>query len=210
MFINLDDTASDIEETFLGGSSKLANFNFLEPAGFYELDLSKAEEYALACEILRVANSRSGSQLNKVSHKKPGAKTFSKIKLRREDFGKRDALMGRPVPIVLAETGQPFVMGHEGTIKCQLKMKEHVPKFFNAVSNAGFLELHKILSEPQGTLNRLSTLKAACESFFFKHDQAEKLLHCFPESDWAAAAPHILMRTCVSPEAKCLNDIVAF
>ena len=53
LFINLDDTASDIEETFTGGSRKLANFNFLEPAGFYELDLSTAEEYALACEILR-------------------------------------------------------------------------------------------------------------------------------------------------------------
>ena len=107
LFINLDDTASDIEETFTGGSRKLANFNFLEPAGFYELDLSTAEEYALACEILRVANSRSGSQLNKVSYKKPGAKTFSKMKLRREDYGKRDALMGRPVQIVLAENGQP-------------------------------------------------------------------------------------------------------
>ena len=120
----------------------LANFNFLEPAGFYELDLSTAEEYALACEILRVANSRSGSQLNKVSYKKPGAKTFSKMKLRREDYGKRDALMGRPVQIVLAENGKPFVIAHEGTIKCQLKMKEHMPKFFNAVSNAGFSELH--------------------------------------------------------------------
>ena len=135
----------------------------------------------MACEILRVANSRSGSQLNKVSHKKPGAKTFSKIKLRREDFGKRDALMGRPVPIVLAETGQPFVMGHEGTIKCQLKMKNICQSFLTPSpmlvfrTSQNFVE--PLFFEPS------FNIKAACESFF-KHDQAEKLLHCFPESDW--------------------------
>ena len=60
LVIDLEDTASDIQESFSGGSQKLAQFDFTEPAGSYELFLDRPEEYALACEILRVANSRTG------------------------------------------------------------------------------------------------------------------------------------------------------
>lgn len=201
LVIDLEDTASDIQESFSGGSQKLAQFDFTEPAGSYELFLDRPEEYALACEILRVANSRTGCQLNKVLYAMPGKKKFSKVKLRREDFGKRDAMMGRPVPIVHIDTGKPFEIPHEGTLKCKLKLMEHMPKFFNAVSKVGFKELHAIISEPQGALNRISTLKAACESFFFNYEQAENLLECFPEDDWHEVAPIILMRTCISDQA---------
>ena len=40
------------------GQSKMASFDFHEPAGAYELNLGTPADYALACEILFIANTR--------------------------------------------------------------------------------------------------------------------------------------------------------
>ena len=200
LIIDLEDTGSDISQS-ARAFGKLATFDFLEPAGSYELDMSNPEEYALACEILRLSNSKNGCDLSSYSLSKSAKGKYKKIKLRRQDFGRRDNLMGRPVPIVNAADGKPLVIPHDGFVKMKVKVMEHMPKFFNAASDAGFKQVYDIISKPQGSLSRIATMKAACEAFFFNSAQAKLLLQCFGESDLPKIVPIILMRTCVSPEA---------
>ena len=120
LFLLLDKVPEDKDEEIILRGIRKAQMKL---AAYYlyscNIDTSR---YALACEILRVANSRTGCQLNKVLYAMPGKKKFSKVKLRREDFGKRDAMMGQPVPIVHIDTGKPFEIPHEGTLKCKLKL----------------------------------------------------------------------------------------
>lgn len=65
--------------------SQLSCFDFLEPAGSYDLNLDNPEDYALACEILRMLNTRNGYSVRSASWKKPGSKSYSKLVLRRQD-----------------------------------------------------------------------------------------------------------------------------
>ena len=206
LLINIDETGSDITDSSTG-FSKLGKFNFQEPAGVYDLDMSIPEEYVVACELLRIANSKNGSEIVSVMYKPPTKNgKFKVIKVRRKDYGFRDSLMGRPVSTVRCDTGEAFEIPHDGELKIVLKVLEHMPKFFNAVSQAGFLEVHSILSQPQGSLNRIATLKAACEAFYFTHDQSRSLLNCFDVVDLQSVVPDILTRTAVSEEGDALTE----
>ena len=64
----------------------MAAFDFLEPAGIYELDTGNPEQYALACEILRIMNNRNGFDLRSVSEIKSNG-DLKRIRIQRKDKG---------------------------------------------------------------------------------------------------------------------------
>ena len=143
-------------ETAMDGEAGMgmAAFDFLEPAGVYELDTGIPEQYALACEILRIMNTRNGFDLRSVSKVKPNGDA-TKIRIQRKDKGflqdkkggTRDILTdGKPSKYVVKATGKEFVIPDEPTIlRFDVMVREHLPKPFNVISREGFEEIYKMV-----------------------------------------------------------------
>ena len=194
-------------ETAMDGEAGMgmAAFDFLEPAGVYELDTGIPEQYALACEILRIMNTRNGFDLRSVSKVKPNGDA-TKIRIQRKDKGflqdkkggTRDILTdGKPSKYVVKATGKEFVIPDEPTIlRFDVMVREHLPKPFNVISREGFEEIYKMVSYPHTVPNRLAIANAACETFYFSASQVERLCGTFHKDIVEDILPSFLMRVC--------------
>ena len=174
-------------------SSALSSFDFLEPAGSYVLDLDNPEDYALACEILRMINTRNGYSVRAASYAKAGSKTFSRLTLRRKNR-KLDHCAGPASPFINKKTGKLFVVPSEGTLQYEITIREHVPKNWNVISSIGFGQVRDLIDEQQSYLNRLTLLDAACDTFYFTVEQIRSMAKLFAGHELKHVMPKLMMR----------------
>eukprot|EP00944_MAST-04C_sp_MAST-4C-sp1_P000433 g433.t1 len=204
--ISLHRCSCEIETAMDGEAGMgMAAFDFLEPAGIYELDTGNPEQYALACEILRIMNNRNGFDLRSVSEVKPNG-DLKRIRIQRKDKGflqdkkggTRDILTdGKPSYYVIKGTTEKFSIPDKPTkLRFDVMVREHLPKPFNVISRAGFEEIYKMVSYPHTVPNRLAIANAACETFYFSASQVERLCATFHKDIVDEILPSFLMRIC--------------
>ena len=183
----------------------MAAFDFLEPAGLYELDTENPEQYALACEILRIMNTRNGFDFRRVEKIKDNGDGVP-IRLQRADKGflqdKKGGTRciltdGKPSPYVLKATGEQWSIPDQPTkLRFDVMVREHLPKPFNVISREGYEEIYRMVSYPHTVPNRLAIANAACETFYFSASQVERLCATFHKDIVAEILPSFLMRIC--------------
>ena len=187
-------------------ASSLSSFDFLEPAGQYNLDLENPEDYTLACEILRLLNSRNGYGIKSASWAKPGSKSFKKLSLRRKDR-KADSVSGPVSPFIDKKTGLLWNVPDSGSLSYEISVREHVPKSWNTISPVGFNQIHDLIEEQVNHLNRLALLDAACETFYFTAEQVRTLSKLFAGHERKHVMPKLMMRVLSTEDSAALmND----
>jgi Ca2+-binding EF-hand superfamily protein len=177
----------------LGSYGSFAAFDFLEPAGAYELDLGTPEDYALACEILRMLNTRNGYSAKTVQLRREGSKAFKRVQVRRKNR-KANALSGLPSSLMDRKTGEIWKIPKSGTLKIEIVVREHIPKEWNAISDTGYAALLDLIKEQKNYLSRMAVLDAACNTFFFTGTQVREIARCFAGYELKHVMPKLLMR----------------
>ena len=186
--------------------SQLSCFDFLEPAGSYDLNLDNPEDYALACEILRMLNTRNGYSVRSASWKKPGSKSYSKLVLRRQDR-KADACAGPASPFINKKTGKLFIVPDGGNLTYEIIVRPHVTKQWNVISPVGFRQVYDLIDEQQSYLNRITLLDAACETFYFTGEQVRIMSKLFSGHELKIVMPKLMMRVLSTDDAdELLNE----
>ena len=204
--IDLHRCSCDIVKAMDGEAGMgMAAFDFLEPAGVYELDTEMPEEYALACEILRIMNTRNGFDFRSVEKMKSNGE-YAKIRIQRKDKGflqdkkggTRDILTdGKPSRYVVKGTMDEWTIPDQPTkLRFDVMVREHLPKPFNVISREGYEGIYKMVSYPHTVPNRLAIANAACETFYFSASQVERLCATFHKDIVEEILPSFLMRVC--------------
>jgi Ca2+-binding EF-hand superfamily protein len=176
------------------GNSKMSSFDFHEPAGSYELNLEIPADYALACEILFIANTRRKVDLRSVKYAKPGTTKMKQIKLIRSDGDKSDFMTKPPGYLIEKKTKNRFHIPEDGVLSMVVKVRPHQPKFYDIVKDEVYQQVLSIIKEPHTDPNRLAIARAACEGYIFTVSQIQEILQTFRPDQRHDLVPSFMLR----------------
>ena len=187
------------------GQSKMASFDFHEPAGAYELNLDTPADYALACEILFIANTRRKVDLRSVKYGKPGSKKLRQVKLIRSDGDKGDFMTKPPGYLMDKKTRKRWDVPEDGILTMIVKHRPHTPKVYDVVKASIFEQVLNIIKEPHTDPNRMAIAHAACEGYIFTVSQIEQILMTFRSDQRHELVPSFMLRLV---DCKETNDFI--
>ena len=182
------------------GNSKMASFDFHEPAGTYELNLAQPADYALACEILYIANTRRKVDLRSVKFAKAGTTKFKQVKLIRSDGDKSDFQTKPPGYLMDKKTRKRWEVPEDGTISLIVKVRPHTPKMYDIINPIVYQQVLEIIREPHTDPNRMAIAHAACEGYIFSVSQIEEILLSFRPDQRHELVPSFILRLVAGDE----------
>ncbi len=206
------DITSEMESVSQKKNATMESFDFHEPAGFYSLDLVKPADYALACEILYIANTRRRVDIKNCKYAMPvdtskGKKPkFRQLKLVRSDGDKSDFTKSPPGFLVNKKTRKRWIVPEAGYINMMVKVRPQLPKEYDIVNPHVFNQVLKIIKEPHTDPNRMAIAHAACEGYIFSVGQVETILSTFSKSQAHALVPHFMLRLVANEETNNFID----
>ena len=206
------DITSEMESVAQKKNATMESFDFHEPAGFYSLDLEKPADYALACEILYIANTRRRVDIKNCKYAMPVDKSkgkkpkFRQLKLVRSDGDKSDFTKEPPGFLVNKKTRKRWAVPEEGYLNMMVKVRPQLPKEYDVVNSLVFGQVLKIIKEPHTDPNRMAIAHAACEAYIFNVEQVETILATFSSSQAHALVPHFMLRLVANEETNRFID----
>jgi len=181
-------------------NSKMSSFDFHEPAGSYELNLQVPADYALACEILFIANTRRKVDLRSIKYAKAGTTKMKQIKLIRSDGDKGDFMTKPPGYLMEKKTKKRFAIPEHGVMSMIVKVRPHQPKPYDVVRDSVFQQVLDIIKQPHTDPNRMAIAHAACEGYIFTVAQIEEILSTFRPDQRHDLVPSFMLRLVAGEE----------